>query len=253
MSHVTIAWIVFACVFGSALVGMYVRTVLPEHHLSDESTGVLKLAVGLIATMAAIVLGLLISSAKSSFDTVTSEVVRNSANVILLDRVLAQYGPETKEVRELIKQRVGTLIQILASGEPAQIAKLGTPEAMSRAESIQHKLEELSPHSDAQRQLQARAVQIGDEVLAARQLTMLQAEGSTPAPLLICLVLWLAIIFCSFGLFAPANPTVIFGLLLGALSTSVAIFLILEMNTPLAGMVTVSLAPMREALAVLGQ
>jgi hypothetical protein len=253
VNHVGIALIVFACVFGSALLGLYVRTILPVHHLSDESTGVLKLAVGLIATMAAIVLGLLISSAKSSFDTVNGEVVRNAANIIVFDRDLAKYGPETKEVRDLLRQRVGMSIQILASGEPAQIAKLGGVEAIRRAEGFQHKLEELSPRSDPQRQLQAHAIQIAEEVLAARQLTMLQAVGSTPAPLLICLVLWLSIIFCSFGVFAPANATVIFGLLLGALSTSVAIFLILEMNRPFEGVIRVSLAPMREAFAILGQ
>lgn len=253
VSHLEIALIVFACVFSSALLGLYVRTILPEHHLSDESTGVLKLAVGLIATMAALVLGLLISSAKTSFDTVNGELVGNAASIILLDRVLAKYGPETKEVRDLLKQRVALAIETIASAEPAQIAKLRGIEALRRAESLQLKLEELSPRSDAQRQLQARAVQIANEALAARQLTMLQAVGSTPAPLLICLVLWLSIIFCAFGLFAPANVTVVVGLLLGALSTSGAIFLILEMNTPLAGVVTVSLAPMREALAMLGQ
>jgi hypothetical protein len=253
VSHVEIALIVFACVFGSAMLGLYVRTILPEHHLSDESTGVLKLAVGLIATLAALVLGLLISSAKSSFDTVNGEVVRNAASIILLDRVLAKYGPETKEVRDLLKQRVGMSIQIIASGKPAQIAKLRGIEAIRGAESLQLKLEELSPRSDAQRQLQVRAIQIANEVLAARQLTMLQTEGSTPTPLLICLVLWLSVIFCAFGLFAPANATVVVGLFLGALSTSGAIFLILEMNIPLDGVITVSLAPMREALALLGQ
>jgi len=253
VSHVEIALIVFACVFGSALLGLYVRTILPEHHLSDESTVVLKLAVGLIATMAALVLGLMISSAKSSFDTVNGEVVGSAASIVLLDRVLAKYGPETKEVRDLLKQRVDMSIQIIASGKPAQIAKLRGIEAIRRAESLQLKLEELSPHSDAQRQLQARAIEIANEALAARQLTMLQAVGSTPVPLLVCLVLWLSIIFCAFGLFAPANITIVVGLLLGALSTSGAIFLILEMNTPLDGVVRVSLAPMREALALLGQ
>jgi len=253
VSHVEIALIVFACVLGSALLGLYLRTILPGHHLSDESTGVLKLAVGLIATMAALVLGLLISSAKNSFDTVNGEVVQNAASIILLDRVLAKYGPETKEVRDLLKQRVGMSIQTLASRDPAQIAKLRGLEAIRRAESLPLKLEELTPHSDAQTQLRARAIQIAGEVLAARQLAMLQAVGSPPTPLLIFLALWLSIIFCAFGLFAPANATVIFGLLLGALSTAGAIFLILEMNTPLDGIITVSLEPMREALAMLGQ
>ena len=253
VSHVEIALIVLICVFGSAMLGLYARAILPEHHLSDESTGALKLAVGLVATMAALVLGLLISSAKSQYDTVSGEVVRNAASFILLDRVLARYGPETREVRDQLKQRVSMAIQIIASGKPAQLAKLRGIEAIRQTERLEIRLEELSPRSDAQRQLQARAIAIANEVLAVRQLSILQAEGATPTPLLICLVLWLSIIFCSFGLFAPANATVILGLLLGALSTSGAIFLILEMNTPLVGVISVSLAPMREALAILGQ
>ncbi|MDN0075185.1 hypothetical protein QU481_09820 [Crenobacter sp. SG2303] len=253
MSHVETALVVFACVFGSALFGLYLRTKLPEHHLSDESISAVKLAVGLIATMAALVLGLLVSSAKNTFDTVSNEVVHSAASIIFLDRVLAKYGPETKGVRDLYKQRVGMTIQIIASAEPAQLAKLRGLEALRRAESLQLKLEALSPRSEVQRQLQASAIQIIGEVLNARQLAMLQASGSPPLPLLISLVLWLAIILCAFGLSAPANATVIVALFLGALSTSGAIFLILEMNTPLDGVITVSLEPLREALTMLGQ
>lgn len=253
VSHLEIALVVFLCIFGSALLGLYSRTVLPAHHLSDESTGALKLAVGLIATMAALVLGLLISSAKSQFDTVNGEVVQSAASFILLDRVLARYGPETKEIRDQLKQRVNTATQIIASGNEAQLAKLRDIEAIRATENLELRIEDLSPRNDVQRLLRARAITIADEVLAARQVTMLHVVGSTPAPLLICLVLWLSIIFCSFGLFAPSNPTVIFGLLLGALSTSGAIFLILEMTTPLAGIISVSLTPMHDALTVLGQ
>src|SRR5947209_7510386 len=98
MNHLVIAVTVFVCVFGSALIGLFVRKKLPAHHLNDESTGVVKLATGLIATMAALVLGLLVSSAKASFDTVSAELTQNAASIIRLDRVLAKYGPETREV-----------------------------------------------------------------------------------------------------------------------------------------------------------
>jgi hypothetical protein len=253
VNHLVIALFVFACIFGSSLLGVYVRVRLPDHHLSEDSIGVVKLATGLIGTIAALVLGLLISSAKSSFDTVNGELVHNAASIILLDRILAKYGTETQEVRGLIKQSYGTSIQILASGDPAQMARLRSPEAVTRGENLQHKLEELSPRNEAQRQLQTRAIQIADEVLAVRRLAMLQAAGSIPRPLLIVLVLWLSIIFGAFGMFAPPNGTVIAALFLGALSTAAAIFLILEMNTPLDGVIRISLAPMRDALALLGQ
>jgi hypothetical protein len=253
MHHLSVALIVFACVFCSTLLGLYLRTKLPEHHLSDDSIGVVKLATGLIATMAALVLGLLISSAKSSFDTVNAEVTHEAANVILLDRVLAQYGPETQEIRRLLKQTVATGLQQVASADPAQLARMHSPEALKRGEYLERKVEELSPQNDLQRRLQARAIEMTGNAAAVRELGLLQAVGSTPAPLLITLVSWLCIIFGAFGLFTPPNATVIIALLLGALSTSGAIFLILEMNTPLDGLVTVSLSPMREALDVLGQ
>jgi hypothetical protein len=253
LNHLAIAGIVFACVFGSALLGSHLRAVVPQHHLGDDSTSVVKLTTGLIATMAALVLGLLISSAKSSFDAVNNELVHNSASIILLDRVLARYGPETQEVRGHIKQSYAASIQILASGNAAQMKRLGSTEAINRVEELQRELEALSPQSPLQHQLQTRAVQIADEVLAVRWLTLLQAQGSIPVPLLVALVVWLSIIFGAFGLFAPPNGTVIAALVLGALSTSGAIFLILELNTPLDGVFTVSLAPMRDALAMLGQ
>lgn len=253
MHHLSVALIVFACVFCSALLGLFVRNLLPEHHLSEDSIAVVKLATGLIATMAALVLGLLISSAKSSFDTVNAEVIHEAANVILLDRLLAQYGPETQEIHRSLIQIVTTTLQQVASGDPAQLARMNSSEASKRGDSLERKLEELSPQNDLQRRLQARAIEIADNAIAVRALGLLQAAGSTPTALLVTLVLWLCIIFGAFGLFTPPNATVIIALLLGALSTSGAIFLILEMNTPLNGWVTVSMSPMREALAALGQ
>ncbi|MFL9936252.1 hypothetical protein P0D88_46275 [Paraburkholderia sp. RL18-103-BIB-C] len=253
MHHFVIAFIVFCCVFGSAVLGLCLRAILPERHLSEESIGVVKLTTGLIATMAALVLGLLISSAKNSLDTVNGELVHNAANVVQLDRVLARYGPETQEVRGLLKLMFGTSIQILSSGDPAQLARLGSPETTLRVEAFQRKLGELSPGTAAQRQFQASALEISDQVLALRRLTLLQSVGALPTPLLVTLVVWLSIIFAAFGMFGSFNWTVLAALCLGALSTSGAIFLILEMNTPLNGVITVSVEPMREALAMLGR
>jgi hypothetical protein len=144
-------------------------------------------------------------------------------------------------------------IQILASGDPAQTARLGSAEAVARVEDLQRRLDDLSPATAKQHELQARAIQIADEIQSVRWLAILQAQGSTPIPLLIALVLWLSIIFGAFGLFAPFNGTVIATLFLGAVSTSGAIFLIEEMNTPLDGLIRLSLSPLRAALAILGQ
>jgi hypothetical protein len=253
MSHLIIALIVFVCVFGSALLGLYLRTVLPEHHLSEESNGVVKLATGLIATMAALVLGLLISSAKSQLDTANADIVRNAASIVSLDRELADYGPETQEIRASLKRTYATTMQILASGDPSQFAGLSSSEGADRVEDLQRKLKAITPRTEEQHQRQAHAIQIINDLAAARWLELLGAKGAIPTPLLVVLVSWLAMIFGTFGLFALRNGTIIAVLVMGALSTSEAIFLILEMNTPLSGVMRVSLQPMRDAVVLLGR
>jgi hypothetical protein len=253
MSAMAIALIVFACVFGAAMLGLFMGGVLPEHHLSQDSKDVVKLGTALIATIAALVLSLLISSAKSSFDRFNDELAQNAAKTVLLDRVLADYGPETREIRDLIKRSYAMAVELIFSGDRSQQAKLDTPEAVARLEGIQAKLRGLSPQNDAQRGLQSRALEIAGEMSSTRWLLLVQKEESIPTPLLVVLVVWLAIIFAAFGLFAPRNATVIAALFLCALSASGAVLLILEMNSPLTGLLRISSAPMREALAHLGQ
>jgi hypothetical protein len=253
VNHLLVALIVFVCVFGSAVLGSYLRAVLPEHHLSDESAGFVKLATGLIATMAALVLGLLISSAQGSFNTLDSELVHAAASSVRLDRLLARYGPETHEIRGLLKRDFAASVEVLTSRDPSQLARLGSHEAVGREEDFERQLEALSPHDALQRQLQTHALQIADEVFAVRWLPLLQEKGSIPMPLLVAPVSWLAIIFGTFSLYAPRNGTTIAVLVMCTVSTSVAIYLIVEVNTPLGGVVTVSLEPMRAALAVLGE
>ncbi|MGC1168848.1 MAG: hypothetical protein WA886_08095, partial [Candidatus Acidiferrales bacterium] len=110
MSSIATSSIVFACVFGGALLGMSLRKFLPQSHLSDESKTVVRLAMGLVATMTAMVLGLLVSSAKTSFDTQSNEITGTSSKFILLDRTLEDYDPETKETRDLLRSVVAGLL-----------------------------------------------------------------------------------------------------------------------------------------------
>ncbi|MCU1752816.1 hypothetical protein [Pseudomonas sp. 6D_7.1_Bac1] len=248
-----IALIVFICVFGSALLGSYLRDRLPSHHLSDDSIGVVKLATGLIATMAALVLGLLVSSAKGTFDTANAELVGTAAKVVQFDRMLARYGPETQEIRGQLKQNYAGVMQLLAAHDAAQLAKLDSPETINRSEELQRKVEALTPGTETQRALKAHALQLMDEVFATRWLILLQANASIPPTMLVILVAWLAIIFGTFGLFAPRNGTIVAVLMMCALSASASILLVEELNRPLDGLVGVSLAPMRDTLSRLGR
>jgi hypothetical protein len=251
LNHLFIALGVFVCVFASALAGMYLRVLLPEHHLSDESSSAIKLATGLVATIAALVLGLLISSAKNSFDTVSSDLVHNAANIIRLDSVLAQYGPQTKEIRGSLKSNYSSWIALLESSDATRAARLNSPEIIGRMEHLERRIAELQPADDAQRESRARALRICDDVFAARSLALLQRAGSLPLPLLIVLVCWLSIIFGTFGVLAPRNGTIVVAYLLCAFCAAGAIFLILEMDTPLDGIVKVPIEPMRDALVQL--
>jgi Protein of unknown function (DUF4239) len=251
MNSIAIRLIVFACIFGGALFGMFLRAALPEHHLSGDTKDTVRLGMGLVGTMAALVLGLLIASAKGFYDTQSSELTEMSAKIVLLDRVLAHYGPETKEVRDLLHSAVARVLNQLWSKDRRQPPQM-EPTAAG-GEIIYDKIQELSPKNDSQRSLQAQASNIAIDLGRARWLMFEQASSSVSVPVLLVVVFWLAVIFISIGLFAPPNATAIATLFFCALSVSGAIFLILEMYTPFGGLLQISSAPLRNALAHLGQ
>jgi hypothetical protein len=251
MSSIAISSIVFACVFGGAILGMFVRAMLPQPHLSAESKDVVKLSMGLVATLSALVLGLLIASAKGSYDAQSSELTQMSAKVVLLDRVLAHYGPETSETRDLLRGSVARVLDQTWSRSHTRTSELDAPSG--GAEILLDRIQTLAPKDDRQRSLQAQAMSIVLDLGQTRWLQYAQGFTSISVPLLVVLIFWLTIIFISFGLFAPANGTVLAGLLVSAVSVSAAILLILELYTPYSGLIQLSSAPLRNALAQLGK
>ena len=251
MSSITISLIVLASVFGGALVGIFLHAVLPQHHLTNETKDIVKLGMGLVGTMAALVLGLLVASAKGSYDAQSAELTQMSANIDTLDRALALYGPEAKEIRAMLRGVVVRFLdQIWSKGGTS-----ASPVAPTSAggEILYEKIQGLSPKNDTQRLLQGQAQSIAVDIGKTRWLMYAQQATSVSMPLLVVLVLWLTVIFISFGLFAPFNATVVASLFVSALSVSGAIFLILEMYEPYAGLIQISSAPLRAALAHLGQ
>ncbi|MGF6227733.1 hypothetical protein QFZ27_001688 [Inquilinus ginsengisoli] len=254
MSAPAIASIVFLCVFGGALLGIGLRHILPEHHLNDASKDVVRLGMGLVATMAALVLGLLIASAKTSYDAQNNELDQISADFILLDGTLARYGPEARTIRDQLRGTIEfALERIWAPGAPEATAA-GAFEPTAARGFLYHRILDLEPQTDRQRMLQSQALQIGLELGQARWLLVTQLTGSSISmPFLAVLVFWLFALFASFGLFAPSNATVFAVVLVGTLSVSGAIFLILELAQPFEGILQLSSAPLRGALAHLAQ
>jgi hypothetical protein len=253
MSPITEAVIVLACVFASGVLGLSLRSVLPQQHLKEDSLTMIRLCTGVIATLTALVLGLLVASAKTNYDRASNQITSAAAAVVQLDRTLAQYGPETAEVRSLLRVAVEASMDTLFSEHSRGVMDLDTREALGRVEKLQAGLRRLTPENDTQRALQARALDISNEVAQTRQLVITQAQAPTPAVFLVVLVLWLCIMFAGFGLVTARNATVLVTLFLGALSVAGAVLLIEELNRPLSGLMRVSSEPMRYALAHLGQ
>jgi hypothetical protein len=246
MRALTLSSIIFALMLAGIFLGALLRRSLPQHHLDEHAKDAVRLGVGLIATIAALVLGLLIAAAKSSFDTQTSQVRQITANLILLDNILAQYGPEARPVREKIRSTVGPFADRL--WREKETGATGPFETEGAPEQVYLEIQKLSPHDNVQRSLQSRAVQISNDLAQVRFLLFVESENLMPTPFLAVLAFWLMIIFASFSLFSPLNVTVVISLCLFALSAACSIFLILELSRPFTGLMSISSVPLRNAL-----
>jgi hypothetical protein len=249
MSALALSGIIFALTLGGIFLGALLRRSLPKHHLSEDAQSVVRLGVGLIATIAALVLGLLIAAAKSSFDTQNTQVKQITANIILLDRLLAQYGPETRSIREQMRGVIGPLAEQL--WREKEVSATAPFEHNASAEKIYVDIQALSPQTELQRSLQGRAAQVSTDLAQTRLLLFVESDNLVPVPFLAILVFWLVIIFASFSLFSELNVTVFTCLSLFALSASCAIYLILELSRPFSGLMMISSAPLRNALGPL--
>jgi hypothetical protein len=251
MDSRAVSLMVFVCVFGGAMCGILLRRTLPQDHVSSESKDVVRMGMGLVSTMAALVLGLLVSSAKGFYDAQNTELTQMSAKVILLDRLLAHYGPETNQVRYQLRGCVADSIDRIWPAEHAPSAIMTAP--LTGPEVLVGEIQALSPKDDRQRMVQTQALTTAMGLIQTRWLMYEQGADTVSGPMLTILVFWLAAIFISFGLFAPRNATVITALFVAGLSVSGAIFLILEMYTPFGGLIKLSSAPLRATLTQLGQ
>ena len=252
MSPLAIAGITFGVILSGALLGLVLSRKLPKHHIDDSSKDIVRLVMGLVATMAALVLGLLIASAKSSYDRQNGELAQFAAEIIQLDRILAVYGPEAHEARADFRLDVGRGIERIWPSESARSGNIALPEASQVPIEFYAVIANLNPATNAQRSAQARALEIAVNLSKTRVMMYEESGSAIPMPFLIVLVFWLVIIFMGFGLFAPSNGTVVATLFVGALSVAGALFLILELDHPYEGLMHLSSAPLRSAMSQIG-
>jgi hypothetical protein len=251
MSPIQLALFSLISVFGGAALGIFLRALLPQHHLSAETKDTVKLSMGLVATMTALLLGLLVASAKGSYDAQRSQLIQMSAKLSFLDRVLSNCGPDASEARAVLRLSTERMIARIWPDDNSRQAELAP--STSAGQAVYESIQKISPQTDAQRAAKTQALQTTIELGQMYWLLFQQAGTSVSTPLLIVVVFWLAIIFLSFGLFTPRNGTAITALMASALSVCVAIFLLLELDHPFSGLIGISSEPMRNALEHLGR
>jgi hypothetical protein len=251
LSASVIAAITFTCAFGSALLSSYVRDLLPPPHLSRESQDVVRLGMGLIATMTALLLGLVTVAVRTGYDAQDKEIKTSAVNLLTLDRHLARYGDATKPTRELLRAAVEYRLKTTWPDEGGG-AGFTASLPMSAIEDIQSQMLALSPQTDAERFFKSEALKLSEDVMKARW--RLQSTGSSiPRGFLAVVIFWLTMTFASFGLYAPRNATVVGVLLIAAISVALAIFLIVELDGAFDGFIKISSSPIRFALDNFGK
>jgi hypothetical protein len=251
MSPLLTSSVAFVCILGGAVAGFVLRRTLPEHHLTPDTKDVVRLGTGLVATIAGLVLGLLIASANSNYETQSGQVKELASNIALLDTMLEEYGTEATPLRRTIRNFLPALTERIwrengrTSGEPQPF------EASTAGLSLYAELLKLAPKDDVQRALLGEAIDTAKELAKTRLALFTRSGGPIPVPFLVVLVFWLVTIFASFTLFADHNATTAAAVAIFALSAAAAIFLILELSQPFVGLLMISDSPLRHALAAL--
>lgn len=241
-----IGLISFAAIFSGVLIGRFVARRLPGHHLTSETQSVVTVSVAVIGTLSALVLGLMITSASSSFSARADEVRELSLQLIRMDRNLRRYGPEAEDARAKVREwgiaKTQQLFPEKGQTPPSSQATI------VMLESVQDAVLGLTPKDERQKYLRTLCITLSSTLIQARWSLEQRRGHSIPGPFLVLLIFWLAIVFASFGLFAPGNRTALVTLFLCAVAVSGGIVLIEELDNPLSGFITVPSDSMRKAL-----
>jgi hypothetical protein len=252
MENILIGVGVFAVIFGGALIGMFLGKILPDQHLSTDSRDAIRIVMAMLATLSAVVLGLLTGSSMTSLGEKEGELRSAGVQFIVLDRTLAEYGPETAKTRVLLKQVLAERISQIwpEEDQPVSLSALSSGAGIIL---VQRDIFALSPQTEEQRWLRSNALESTNKIAESRWTTIEQIGSRFPWAFFIIVVAWLAVIFASFGLFAPRNASMTAALLIAALALAVPIFMMLEMDQPYGGSVKIPSTSLRVALDELGQ
>ncbi len=249
MNTISTSLLVAACIFSGGVGGLYLHRFLPREHLTRESLDVIKLGTGMLSVLASLVLGLLIATAKTSHDSTDLAIRNYAAELALLNEALRDYGGSASVSRDLLREYVEAFER---QGWPRDGKRpLIVEDEKTRAllEQVRDSIRALKPVDSEQSALQNGAVTIYMNLLRQRWLLIEQQGPSVQRVVLVVLVSWITVIFVSFGLNAPRNGTVVMAFLICSLAIGGSIFLILEMDRPLDGVMRISSWPVDNVLA----
>jgi Protein of unknown function (DUF4239) len=247
MNTILTSLTIFASIFGAALLGMAIRRKVPDEHLGSDAKDVIRLVTGITATTSALVLGMLVSNAKTYYDSWNAQVAEIASEVVTIDRLLADYGPDTDEIRIEFRNLVHGFVERTWPGhDPLPVAL----KPRDTGETLMHQVELLTPKDALQTVEKNQVVPMITSLRQAQWRMFARSQQTTmPVPLLVIVVSWQAVIFVSMALFAPRNATIFVTFALGALTISTAVLLILDMYSPFRGILTISSAPITDALS----
>ncbi|MGX8008498.1 bestrophin-like domain [Mesorhizobium sp. ORM8.1] len=251
MGEVVAGVAIFACLAGAALASLMIYPHFPEHHRQDDTSAVVRLSANLFVVMSSLVLGLMINSAKNTFETIDHNVHNFATQLIILDRSLRQYGPDTADARATLTAYLQRLVDATS---PTQ----RTPAVANRLSElllnkVGDQLADLTPPEAKRAAALQAATQQLQKVIEQRWVLVGQSDGIIPVPLILLLVAWLMLIFASFGFRAPRNATIVGTFIVSGALASAALYLILDMDTPFTGPIQVSTTPLQRALTELTQ
>ena len=253
MSEWQVALLVFTAQLAGWACGRFVRRRLPPEHLSSTTRDSVVILAGMVATLSALVLGLLISSARTSFESDRASVVEIAADILVIDRALAQYGDQAKPARDALRGFLERAIEGMTLYEHRIDAEAVTQEPMPHMAQLQASLLALAPTTEAQRWLRARALTVSGELERARVLFAERGTGSIAPAFLFVLTAWLAMLYLALSLFAPSNATATLTAFGSAFAFAAGIFLILELDTSFRGVIRLSHDPLVKTLELLGR
>ena len=249
MDSTVVGLLTFLAIFAGGMIGLQMYRLLPDQHLLPETRDIVRLAIGMISVLASLVLGLLTASAKSTFDSTDQKMRSYAADIILIDAELREYGPATDPIRKMLLDYTDRAVRTTWPDTATEQQPLEDKNAGMLLDRMALAILLLTPANENQRWLREQALNLAEQMIHTRWAMLVSQEGSISPVLLVIMVVWITVIFGSFGLNAPRNATVVAAFLVCSMSIGTSIFLILEMDTPLSGVIMISGAPMKHALA----